>query len=103
MGGIKPIKSLRGRRQASQLPKMPRTYIRTTTDKVVRDRRRPTIQFGVDELEQRDVQKEGALGTATLHERIIYKTCSATDTALAVAVIKRVILFFFKYLISRLS
>ena len=76
MGGIKPIKSLRGRRQASQLPKMPRTYIRTTTDKVVRDRRRPTIQFGVDELEQRAVPKEGALGTATLPERILYKKLS---------------------------
>ena len=76
MGGIKPIKSLRGRRQASQLPKMPSTYIRTTTDKVVRDRRRPTIQFGVDELEQRAVPKEGALGTATLPERILYKKLS---------------------------
>tara|TARA_R110002020_G_C16016198_1_gene751574 strand:- start:73 stop:600 length:528 start_codon:yes stop_codon:yes gene_type:complete len=73
VGGVKSLKSLRGRRQASQLPKFPRTYIRSQTQTVLRDRRRKPIAFGVDELEMRAAPKEGALYNATLPERIIYK------------------------------
>ena len=73
MGGIKSIKGLRGKRQASQLAKFPRKYIRTNTETVIRDRRRKSIEFGVDELEMRAAPKEGTLYNATLPERIIYK------------------------------
>ena len=76
MGGIKSIKSLRGKRQASQLPKYPRTYIKTQTDTVLRDRRRTPPEFGPDELEARAMPKTGTLANATLPERILYKKLS---------------------------
>jgi len=41
LGPLKGIKPLRGKRQASQLPKFPRTYIKSNTETVLRDRRRP--------------------------------------------------------------
>jgi len=73
MGGIKSLPSKRGRRQASQLSKFPRTYIKTETETVLRDRRRKPPEFGPDKLEARAVAATGALERATLPERIVYK------------------------------
>ena len=76
MGGLKGLKGLKSKRQASQLPKFPRSYITTSTQTVLRDRRRKPPQFGLDELEARAAAKEGALVDATLPERIVYKKLS---------------------------
>jgi len=74
MGGvIKSLSSKRGKRQASQLPRFPRTYVKTATESVLRDRRRKPPEFGLDELEARAVAAVGALERATLPERIVYK------------------------------
>ena len=74
MGGvIKSLPSKRGKRQASQLSKYPRSYIKTTTDTVLRDRRRKPPEFGPDVLEARAVAAIGSLELATLPERIVYK------------------------------
>lgn len=75
MGRIKSIRNLRGRRQAAQYPQFPRTYVRTETEKVIRDRRRSSPEFGDTPLEQRATSKE-ALPTATLPERIVFKKLS---------------------------
>jgi len=73
MGGIKSLSSKRGRRQASQLSKFPRTYTKTATETVLRDRRRKSPEFGPELLESRAVAATGSLRLATLPERIMYK------------------------------
>jgi len=75
VGGMKSIKNLRGKRQAAQYPQFPRTYVRTETEKVIRDRRRSSPEFGDSVLEQRATSKE-TLPTATLPERIVFKKLS---------------------------
>ena len=72
LGPLKGVKALRGKRQASQLPKFPRTYIKSNTETVLRDRRRSKPVFGPEELEGRASQ--GFYGT--LPERIMYKKLS---------------------------
>jgi len=72
---MKSIKNLRGKRQAAQYPQFPRTYVRTETEKVIRDRRRSSPEFGDSVLEQRATSKE-TLPTATLPERIVFKKLS---------------------------
>ena len=73
MGGIK---SKRGARQASQLPRFPRKYGKTNTENVLRDRRRKPPEFGPERLEGRAMPKTGTLKLATLPERIVYKKLS---------------------------
>tara|TARA_X000001036_G_scaffold383890_1_gene377566 strand:+ start:1579 stop:2094 length:516 start_codon:yes stop_codon:yes gene_type:complete len=69
LGPLKGIKSLRGKRQASQMSKFPRIYVKSQTGSVLRDRRRTKPEFGIDELESRASQ--GFYGT--LPERIVHK------------------------------
>jgi len=72
MESIKKIKSLRGTRQASQMPKFPRMYIKNNTETVLRSRKQKSPEFGPDRLEDRAAQ--GFYGT--LPERIVYKKLS---------------------------
>jgi hypothetical protein len=70
-----PLKSLpgkRGKRQASQMADFPRTYIKSSTDTVLRSRRISKPEFGPEILEARASQ--GFYGT--LPERIVFKKLS---------------------------
>ena len=49
MGGIKALRGLRSKRQASQLGTRNRTYLKTNTTTVLRDRRRSKVEFGEEE------------------------------------------------------
>jgi very-short-patch-repair endonuclease len=73
MGGLKAKRGLRGKRQASQLNVRNRTYLKTSTDKVIRGRRRSAVEFGSDELESRATPKSQLGELATLPERIVHK------------------------------
>ena len=72
MEELKPLRGVRGARQASQLSKFPRTYVKNNTETVLRSRRRISPEFGPDRLENRAAQ--GFYGT--LPERIVYKKLS---------------------------
>jgi hypothetical protein len=78
MGGvIKSLSSKKGKRQAAQLSRFPRSYITTSTQTVLRNRRIPKPEFGVNELELRAAPKAGSLDLATLPERIVHKKLSS--------------------------
>ena len=73
MGGIKALRGLRSKRQASQLGTRNRTYLKTNTTTVLRDRRRSMVEFGEEELEARATPKSQLGDLATLPERIVHK------------------------------
>jgi len=72
---IKSLSSKRGTRQAAAYPQFPRKYVRTATEKVIRDRRRSAVEFGDDPLEKRATSLS-VLPLATLPERIVFKKLS---------------------------
>tara|TARA_R110002020_G_scaffold286210_1_gene501805 strand:- start:43 stop:558 length:516 start_codon:yes stop_codon:yes gene_type:complete len=73
MGRLKSMRGLRGKRQASQLRNRSRTYLKTSTETVLRDRRRAKVEFGPEELESRATPKSQLGELATLPERIVHK------------------------------
>jgi len=66
------MKNIRKMRRIARLPKRPRKMIRREDAPISRNRKKESIAWGDDELEQRAIPKSRYPG-ATLPERIVYK------------------------------